>query len=77
MKAVREPTSANNIHAMLPIHCNYLGHYMSDHINGVQNSEDQNNRKKVETQKSDSSVYEIFQSFCLNIIQPPHNKHKT
>jgi hypothetical protein len=49
--------SANNIHAILPIHCNYLGHYMSDHIIGAQNSEDQNNgNTKVETQKSDSSA---------------------
>ena len=51
---------------------------MSDHINGAQNSEDQNNRNtKVETQKSDSSVYEIVKNFCLNNLQLPHNKHKT
>ena len=49
--------SANNIHATLRIHCNYLGHYMSDHINGAKHSEDQNNgNTKVETQKSDSSA---------------------
>jgi hypothetical protein len=69
MKAVREPPSANNIHAILPINCNYLEPYMSDHINGAQKSEDQNNRNyKVETQKSDSNVYEIVQSFCSNNI---------
>jgi len=69
MKAVRESTSANNIHAILPIHCSYLGHYMSAHINCAQNSKDQNNRKtKVETQKSDSRVYEIVQNFLLNSL---------
>jgi hypothetical protein len=42
---------------------------MSDHINGAQKSEDQNNRNsKVETQKYDSNVYEIVQCFCLNNI---------
>lgn len=43
---------------------------MSDHVNGNQNSADENNRRaKVENQKYDRSAYEIFQSACLNNFQ--------
>jgi hypothetical protein len=53
---------------------------MPDHVNGAQNSADENNRRaKVENQKYDRSAYEIFRKCLFKSFSSPftlNTKHK-